>query len=39
MNTENIVVDLRRMNRILDWNPETGVIRLEPGVTLSELWQ
>ncbi len=39
MNSENIVVDLRRMNRILDWNPETGVIRLEPGVTLAELWQ
>ncbi len=39
MNTENIVVDLRRMNRILDWNPETGVIRVEPGVTLAELWQ
>ena len=39
MNTENIVVDIRRMNRILDWNPETGRIRLEPGVTLAELWQ
>lgn len=39
MNSENIVVDLRRMNRILDWNPETGVIRVEPGVTLAQLWQ
>jgi FAD/FMN-containing dehydrogenase len=39
MNSENIVVDLRRMNRVLDWQPETGVIRVEPGVTLSELWQ
>ncbi len=39
MNTENIVLDLRRMNRVLDWNPETGVIRVEPGVTLSQLWQ
>lgn len=39
MNSENIVIDLRRMNRILDWNPATGRIRLEPGVTLSELWQ
>ena len=39
MNTENIVVDLRRMNRILEWNPETGRIRVEPGVTLAELWQ
>jgi decaprenylphospho-beta-D-ribofuranose 2-oxidase len=39
MNSENIVIDLRRMNRILEWNPGTGVIRVEPGVTLSDLWQ
>jgi len=39
LNSENIVVDLRRMNRILEWNPQTGVIRLEPGVTLAQLWQ
>ncbi len=39
MNNENVVVDLRRMKRILEWNPETGRIRLEPGVTLAELWQ
>lgn len=39
MNTENIVIDFRRMNRILEWNPETGRVRVEPGVTLSELWQ
>lgn len=39
MNSENIVIDMRRMNRILEWNPATGRIRLEPGVTLSELWQ
>ena len=39
MNAENIVLDLRRMNRILEWEPETGRIRLEPGVTLAQLWQ
>lgn len=39
MNNENIVVDLRRLKRILEWNPETGRITVEPGVTLSELWQ
>ncbi|MCZ7670374.1 MAG: FAD-dependent oxidoreductase [Chloroflexi bacterium] len=39
MNDENLLVDLRRMSRILDWNPESGVIRLEPGVTLAALWQ
>jgi FAD/FMN-containing dehydrogenase len=39
MNSENIVVDLRRMNRILEWDPQTGRVRLEPGVTLAALWQ
>lgn len=39
MNDENILLDLRRMNRILNWNPENGVVRVEPGVTISALWQ
>lgn len=39
MNNENILVDLRRLKRILEWNPATGRIRVEPGVTLAELWQ
>ena len=39
MNSENILLDMRRMNRILDWNPESGVVRVEPGVTISQLWQ
>lgn len=39
LNDENILLDLRRMNRILDWNPETGVVITEPGVTISQLWQ
>lgn len=39
MNNENILVDTRRLKRVLHWNPETGRIRVEPGVTLSELWQ
>ena len=38
MNAENILVDLRRMNRILDWDPENGRIRVEPGVTLQQMW-
>ncbi|GAB4470265.1 MAG: FAD-binding oxidoreductase [Armatimonadaceae bacterium] len=36
---ESISLDLRRMNRILDWNPETGMVRAEPGVTLRQLWE
>lgn len=38
-NEGNIVLDLTRMTRILDWNPETGVITVEPGVTLRSLWE
>lgn len=34
-----IVLDLQRMNRILAWNPETGVITVEPGVTIERLWR
>ncbi|MBN2043449.1 MAG: FAD-binding oxidoreductase [Anaerolineales bacterium] len=34
-----IVLDLQRMNRVLDWNPETGVITVEPGVTIERLWR
>ncbi len=39
MNAENILLDLRRMNRILSWNPENGRVITEPGVTFSQLWQ
>lgn len=36
---EQIVLDLTRMNRILDWDPKTGILRAEPGVTLRQVWQ
>jgi decaprenylphospho-beta-D-ribofuranose 2-oxidase len=39
LNGGQVVLDLQRMNRILDWNPDTGVIRAEPGVTIAQLWQ
>lgn len=39
MNDENIVLDLTRMNRILDWDPANGRIRVEPGVTLQRVWE
>ena len=39
LNSENILLDMRRMNRILDWDPESGIVRAEPGVTISQLWQ
>ena len=34
-----IVLDVSKMNRILEWNPESGLIRMEPGVTIGDLWK
>ncbi len=39
VNAENILLDLSRMTRILDWNPETGIIDVEAGVTMRDLWR
>ena len=39
LNAEGVSLDLSRMNRILEWDPATGVIRAEPGVTIRQLWQ
>lgn len=39
LNSEGISLDLTRMKRILDWNPQTGRISVEPGVTIQQLWQ
>jgi decaprenylphospho-beta-D-ribofuranose 2-oxidase len=36
---ENICLDLTRMDRILAWDPASGIIEVEPGVTLRQLWQ
>ena len=39
LNTEGILLDLSRMNRILHWNPLSGEIVLEPGATVQQVWQ
>jgi len=39
LNSFGMVLDLQGMNKILEWNPETGVVTAEPGVTLEKLWQ
>ena len=39
INSEGIVLDLTRMNRILEWDPQAGIITVEPGVTIRQLWQ
>ena len=38
LNGGGIVLDLTGMNQILEWDPATGVVRCEPGVTLQQLW-
>lgn len=38
-NAEGLVLDLTRLTRILAWDPATGIIRTEPGVTIDQLWQ
>lgn len=39
LNSEGVVLDLTRMNRILAWNPHSGVITVEPGTTIAQIWQ
>ncbi|MFC2063824.1 FAD-dependent oxidoreductase [Chloroflexota bacterium] len=39
LNGGGFILDLQAINRIKDWNPDTGVICCEPGVTLQDLWQ
>lgn len=39
INSEGILVDLERMNRILAWDPASGIIEVEPGVTIEQLWR
>lgn len=39
LNAEQITLDMTGMNRILDWNPAEGSIRVEPGVTIRDLWR
>jgi len=39
LNAEGVSLDLSRMTRILDWDPARGIVRVEPGVTLHQLWR
>jgi FAD/FMN-containing dehydrogenase len=39
LNAENVCLDLSRMDRVLDWDPDGGRIRVEPGVTIRRLWR
>ncbi len=39
LNAGAVVLDLQRMNRVLAWDPATGLVTVEPGVTIEQLWQ
>ena len=39
LNAGQTVLDCTALNRILAWDPETGVVTAEPGVTIAQLWQ
>ncbi len=39
VNAAGHVLDVSRMDRILRWDPSTGIAELEPGVTIRQLWQ
>ena len=39
LNGGGIVLDMSAMDQILEWDPTSGLVRCEPGVTLKQLWQ
>ncbi len=39
LNGGGVMLDLSAMNHILEWDPTSGLVRCEPGVTLEQLWQ
>jgi len=38
LNGGGILLDMTGMNRILEWDPGSGLIRCEAGVTIQQLW-
>ena len=38
LNSAGIMINLTRMNKLISWNPESGLITAEPGLTLENLW-
>src|SRR4051794_6225663 len=39
LGSEDVVLDLSRMARMLDWDPSNGLVRVEPGVIVGQLWR
>lgn len=38
LNGGGVVVNMSGLNRIIEWDPGSGVVRCEAGVTLDQLW-
>ncbi len=39
LNGGHLVIDTQKLDRVLAWDPESGVIDVEPGVTIEGLWR
>jgi len=39
LRAEAAIMDLGRMRRILSWDPQSGIVEVEPGVSLQQLWR
>jgi decaprenylphospho-beta-D-ribofuranose 2-oxidase len=39
LNAEHLTLDCSAMTRVLDWDAANGVVRVEPGVTIGQLWR
>ena len=37
--SQGVILDLSRLNRVLSWDPDTGVINVESGVTIEQIWR
>ncbi len=36
---ESLVLDCSQLSRVLDWDPSSGIVDVEPGVSLRSLWR
>ncbi len=39
LNDGGVILDLSRMNRVIEFDPKLGVVRAEVGVTIRDLWR
>ncbi len=39
VNRDGLIIDLQRLRQIRSWDPSTGLIDLDPGVTIETLWR